>query len=229
MMSMDDYEKTYPYTAPPAKMTPLTSPINSARSDAFNTKCQAKGLTPYFTYVEPSKGCFDAIVHINNQPLDRVGPYASKKAAKEAACMAAMTKLDVFPDKAQLRRAEQQRSIPVTHSLDNNTGEHASKVNMICQQKGCVSNITYEEPYKSCFSATLTIDDEVIVKVDSFANKRDAKEELCRIAYPRLLEIGSRRKRKSLHAQDELPDASEALKEENWVGTLAGRSNLCLV
>lgn len=224
MMSLDAFEQTHPYIPPPAKMATLTPPSDGAYTDEFHIKCQAKGLTQYFTFMEPSKGCFLATVHIDNQPLDKVGPYASKKAAKEAACMAALSKLEAFPDKAELKRAAQQKALPAVRSLDHNTGEYSHKVNMICQQKNLVPYISYTEHSKSCFSANMKIDDEVMGEVGLFANKRDAKEELCKVTYPKLLAVESRRKRKNSDVQDELPGTSEALKEENWIGTLLGGS-----
>lgn len=226
MMSIDDFEKAHPFTPPPAKMINLTSTGDGASTDLFNMACQAKGLTPYFTYVEPSKGSFLATAHVDNQALEQAGPYASKKAAKEAACQAAMSKLEALPNKVDLKRAEAQKSLPTLRTLNGNTGEHGSKMNMICQQKKLVSDITYAEPSKGCFSAALKIDGELIEEVGLFANKKDAKEELCKVAYPKLLQFGSRKKRKSIDTSEELGDAPEILKEENWVGTLVGQSTL---
>lgn len=224
MMSMDDFEKAHPYVPPPAKMTNLTSvPSDGLYTDTFNMTCQMKGLTQYFTYVEPSQGCFLATAHINNERLEQVGPYASKKAAKEAAYKAALPKLQSFPDKAEVKRAEIQSAAPVLRYIKNNTGENVSKMNMICQQKSLVSNITFAEPKKGCFTAAMTIDGQLIDEVGFFANKKDAKEELCRVTYPKLLEMESRKKRKSMDVHDELPDAPEILVEENWVGTLVSK------
>lgn len=230
MMSVDAFlEQTSPYKPPPAKM--INNPIPASDGiymAKFHIECQAKGLTPHFIFEEPAKGSFHASVLIDQQKLDNVGPYSSKTAAKEAACQAAIAKLAGFADRKELQRADKRKAIPALRVLEHNTGEYASKSNTICQQKGLTSVITFEMSSKGGFSAAMTIDGELVGQVERFTNKKDAKEELCRLTCPKLLAMESHRKRKSLGPLGDLPDAPDMLKEQNWIGTLLGELQILL-
>jgi hypothetical protein len=101
-MSMNDFALANPYVPPPprgptSKIQPLRLQENDGRyATLFNTACQAKGLTPEFIFHEPSQGAFVVTLRVDNQMLDQLGPYATKKDAKEDICRLAIDKVDVM-------------------------------------------------------------------------------------------------------------------------------------
>lgn len=106
LMSIEAWETANPYSPPVANTSAAPKPnvdssITPARlernkgkdTQIFNTECQRRGLTHEFRFDEVAKGCFDCTLFVEGQQFDRVGPYASKKDAKEAMCRLALGKM----------------------------------------------------------------------------------------------------------------------------------------
>lgn len=91
IVTIEDYEKANP-TPPPAEKLPrrTSQPIRVSskgeHTGAFVQACQARGVTWEFNCFTVADGCFDIVLKLNGQKVDRIGQYASHKDAKEAIC-----------------------------------------------------------------------------------------------------------------------------------------------
>lgn len=101
-------------------------------------------------------------------------------------------------------------------------GEYGSVLNNLFQVKGLVPHFAFSEPRQARFYGTLKIDGELVGEVGPCASKKSAKEELCKICISKVEAMQNRKKRKSV-GEDELPEAPDVLKSENWIGTLIGQ------
>lgn len=119
LMSIEAWEKENPYSPAQAKSPPPPGrKVMPARLDRnqgkdtqiFNTECQRRGLTHEFRFDEVAKGCFDVTLFVDGQKIDRVGPYANHRDAKEAMCRLALGKMHTIGIKDQEGSGKKRKS-----------------------------------------------------------------------------------------------------------------------
>lgn len=96
------------------------------------------------------------------------------------------------------------------------TSQHVKQLYEICQSRGLQPEFEYEGD-DSCFSGSITINDETISIDQKFRSKKDVKEALAEAG----IEIAKR------VAQDIRPMmATDANNQVNWIGKLLGKQSI---
>lgn len=115
LQSMAEYEKAYPYTPPPPKgVARRFSGNNGKYSSEFQMAADERGLKIEFDFREKEKGRFWAWLKVNNELLGEVGPYASKKDAKEASCKENLSKLEAYGNLKKRKSSGQKDILSLT-------------------------------------------------------------------------------------------------------------------
>ncbi|EME46589.1 hypothetical protein DOTSEDRAFT_125731 [Dothistroma septosporum NZE10] len=73
--------------------------------------CQDRGLQSVFSFREREQGCFYVLLEVNGQDVDEVGPYASKRDAKEAICEKNLSRLEEFGTQKKRRNSAHQQGV----------------------------------------------------------------------------------------------------------------------
>lgn len=111
------------------------------------------------------------------------------------------------------------RAVPVSP-------EYSIKFNDLCVKHFIVPAFEYYMPHQQCEMVTVQFGDRKVDAIGPFASKKHAKEEVCKLAWPQLLEIDERLQNK--RKRPELPQSyssgidSELLAAENFIGLLQG-------
>ena len=114
--TVEVFEAAHPYTPPLRKSIPhRLSQNNGVHTSTFWMACQERGLKSEFKFSEPAKGCFHVVLKVQDEEVGEVGPYASKKDAKEAICKENLSKLESFGNfKKRKSSAHQQEVLSLT-------------------------------------------------------------------------------------------------------------------
>ncbi|SMR50681.1 unnamed protein product [Zymoseptoria tritici ST99CH_1E4] len=184
LIPMVDFEMANPYTPPPSRLQTLRLEDNSGiHASNFHVACQEKGLTPHFTFREPAQGAFIITLSIDGQKLDELGPYASKKDAKEAICKLCVARLGAFDNRKKRKSVSPETDafamVPATLNEENWT----STLLEYCQGNK-LPQATYTEscthPSRGPHFCTVRFPGSPITPFGSttlgFKNKKDAKK-----------------------------------------------------
>ena len=104
LQSMDDFEKENPWT-PKQKLIPVkATKVKPESSIRFNNLCVKHFIVPDFTYDMPAETCFSVTVQFGDMSAEAIGPYSSKKHAKEAVSKVALPQMEAFHDKESKKK-----------------------------------------------------------------------------------------------------------------------------
>lgn len=111
------------------------------------------------------------------------------------------------------------RAVPVSP-------EFSIKFNDLCVKHFLVPSFEYDMPHQQCEMVTVQFGDRRVDATGPFASKKHAKEEVCKLAWPQLLEMDeclqNKRKRPELPQTYSSGIDSELLAAENFIGLLQG-------
>ncbi|GAB1726300.1 hypothetical protein NU195Hw_g4549t1 [Hortaea werneckii] len=109
------------------------------------------------------------------------------------------------------------RAVPVSP-------EFSIKFNDLCVKHFLVPSFEYDMPHQQCEMVTVQFGDRRVDATGPFASKKHAKEEVCKLAWPQLLEMDeclqNKRKRPELPQTYSSGIDSELLAAENFIGLL---------
>lgn len=128
------------------------------------------------------------------------------------------------------------RMVPVSARRQQSSGEAATKFKGLCDRHGVKPVFSFEETEPQSFLAKVQIGSESFQLPEPRPGKREAKEELCKLAIPHIPAIekmeGNKKSRASKRKPSE-PDrfdagrapfpTSKVDQSENWIGILNGK------
>ncbi|KAI7179898.1 hypothetical protein D0869_10192 [Hortaea werneckii] len=104
LQSLDDFVRENPF-APKGKRVPARAvPVNPEYSIKFNDLCVKHFIVPAFEYDMPHQQCETVSVQFGDRKVDAIGPFASKKHAKEKVCKLAWPQLLEMDEHLQNKR-----------------------------------------------------------------------------------------------------------------------------
>ncbi|KAI7008397.1 hypothetical protein KC318_g9884 [Hortaea werneckii] len=104
LKSLDDFVRENPF-APKEKRVPARAvPVNPEYSIKFNDLCVKHFIVPAFEYDMPHQQCETVTVQFGDRKVDAMGPFASKKHAKEEVCKLAWPQLLEMDEHLQNKR-----------------------------------------------------------------------------------------------------------------------------
>ncbi|RMY37297.1 hypothetical protein D0865_13410 [Hortaea werneckii] len=104
LQSLDDFVRENPF-APKEKRVPARAvPVNPEYSIKFNDLCVKHFIVPAFEYDMPHQQCETVSVQFGDRKVDAIGPFASKKHAKEEVCKLAWPQLLEMDEHLQNKR-----------------------------------------------------------------------------------------------------------------------------
>lgn len=104
--------------------------------------------------------------------------------------------------------------------------EYSIKFNDLCVKHFIVPAFEYDMPHQHCETVTVQFGDRKVDATGPFASKKQAKEEVCKLAWPQLLEMDEHLQNK--RKRSEPPQScsgsidSSLLAAENFIGLLQG-------
>ncbi|KAI7216709.1 hypothetical protein KC333_g4679 [Hortaea werneckii] len=102
--------------------------------------------------------------------------------------------------------------------------EYSIKFNDLCVKHFIVPAFEYDMPHQQCETVTVQFGDRKVDATGPFASKKHAKEEVCKLAWPQLLEMDehlqNKRKRPEPSQSYSSGIDSELLAAENFIGLL---------
>ncbi|RMZ28622.1 hypothetical protein D0859_07313 [Hortaea werneckii] len=124
--------------------------------------------------------------------------------------------------------APKERKVPARAVHVN--PEYSIKFNDLCVKHFIVPAFEYDMPHQQCETVSVQFGDRKVDAIGPFASKKHAKEEVCKLAWPQLLEMDERlqNKRKSSEPPQSCSGSidSQLLAAENFIGLLQGE---CIV
>ncbi|TID26845.1 Double-stranded RNA-binding protein [Venturia nashicola] len=133
---------------------------------------QKRNITPVFEFMELGIQSFGATLKINDRVFRAVGPFSSKKEAKETVARLGVEFLTGNPD----------LSLPKAGGVVPSGGQGAvTELNLRCQKlKMAVPEYIIPEIAKGYFSATLILGGMSFEEKGPFSNKKSAKEAVAK-------------------------------------------------
>ena len=105
--------------------------------------------------------------------------------------------------------------------------EYSIKFNNLCVKHFIVPAFEFDMPAGVCHSVRVQFGDRTLQLEGPFANKKHAKEDICKQAWPQLLEMDEQlhKKRKVSQTQQVRSGSvsGEVLNSENFIGLLQGK------
>lgn len=121
LMSMDDFDMANPYTPPVPRPTTVLLKSDSRKGDfaaAFNIACQAHNIVPEFSFFPVVLHGHDVELKLDGEIIDRIGPYASHKDAKEEICKKHLSTVEAMPNRKK-RKSSTDTLLPPPPGLDD--------------------------------------------------------------------------------------------------------------
>jgi len=119
LQSLDDFIRENPF-APKEKRVPARAvPVNPEYSIKFNDLCVKHFIVPAFEHDMPHQQCDTVTVQFGDRKVDAIGPFASKKHAKEEVCKLAWPQLLEMDDHLQNKRKKPEPSQSFSGGIDS--------------------------------------------------------------------------------------------------------------
>lgn len=108
------------------------------------------------------------------------------------------------------------------HRSSTKHGEYSSLFHITCQDRGLKPDFHYREPAKGCFEVSLSIDGTLVDTIGLYASKKDAKEEVSKLAMSKIDSFGNCKKRSASTFEQDRP-LPEGLHDERWINVVYGK------
>ncbi|KAI7353646.1 hypothetical protein KC336_g22364, partial [Hortaea werneckii] len=119
LQSLEDFVSENPFAPKERKVSARAVQVNPEYSIKFNNLCVKHFIVPAFEYDMPHQQCETVSVQFGDREVDAIGPFASKKHAKEEVCKLAWPQLLEMDERLQNKRKSSEPAQSCSGSIDN--------------------------------------------------------------------------------------------------------------
>ncbi|KAI7503878.1 hypothetical protein KC367_g1441 [Hortaea werneckii] len=119
LQSLDDFVSDNPFAPKERKVPARAVHVNPEYSIKFNDLCVKHFIVPAFEYDMPHQQCETVSVQFGDRKVDAIGPFASKKHAKEEVCKLAWPQLLEMDERLQNKRKSSEPPQSCSGSIDS--------------------------------------------------------------------------------------------------------------